>query len=287
MSSFMCEKCRVVISDSPNGYVTGCEHYPKETPAQWLERSRKEIAVADSKSQYKRMKAMGADVVAPIKGTDEAWENRELGNDERYVEVAGKVPFVAATPKPFQYVSPQDHIAALERELAEANSMEGRTCWVDGCENLAQRCDAHSFGEGAENAAKYALETMRLERELAATQARLTNCDEMLQREWREHQETKAENLEQARLLGISGSREAKLLAELVELSHCRQEAERAEMLEKTCARLMVEIQDVIREKEAYKNMIDEYIAGLFTNDLKRSSAATKRMTDSVMGEPK
>lgn len=31
MSSFACEKCGAIISDSPKGYVTGCEHYPKES----------------------------------------------------------------------------------------------------------------------------------------------------------------------------------------------------------------------------------------------------------------
>ena len=28
MSSFYCEHCHALISDSPSGYVTGCEHYP-------------------------------------------------------------------------------------------------------------------------------------------------------------------------------------------------------------------------------------------------------------------
>lgn len=30
MSNFICEKCGVEIIDSPNGYMTGCEHYPIE-----------------------------------------------------------------------------------------------------------------------------------------------------------------------------------------------------------------------------------------------------------------
>lgn len=30
MSSFYCEKCGKAILDSPNGYTTGCEHYPLE-----------------------------------------------------------------------------------------------------------------------------------------------------------------------------------------------------------------------------------------------------------------
>ena len=57
----------------------------------------------------------------------------------------------------------------------------------------------------------------------------------------RELVEANTELLEQARLLGISGSREAKLLAELVELDHCRQEAERAEMLAKEVEALKVD----------------------------------------------
>lgn len=30
MSSFLCEHCGEIISDTPNGYVTGCPHYPIE-----------------------------------------------------------------------------------------------------------------------------------------------------------------------------------------------------------------------------------------------------------------
>ncbi len=30
MSSFICPECNALISDSPLGYITGCEHYPIE-----------------------------------------------------------------------------------------------------------------------------------------------------------------------------------------------------------------------------------------------------------------
>jgi hypothetical protein len=30
MSHFLCEICNAAILDSPNGYVTGCPHYPIE-----------------------------------------------------------------------------------------------------------------------------------------------------------------------------------------------------------------------------------------------------------------
>lgn len=30
MSSFICEKCGAEILDTPNGYITECEHYPME-----------------------------------------------------------------------------------------------------------------------------------------------------------------------------------------------------------------------------------------------------------------
>lgn len=33
MSSFKCEICGTDIIDTPQGYVTGCEHYPLESPA--------------------------------------------------------------------------------------------------------------------------------------------------------------------------------------------------------------------------------------------------------------
>ena len=28
MSNFICKKCGTMIQDTPNGYVTECEHYP-------------------------------------------------------------------------------------------------------------------------------------------------------------------------------------------------------------------------------------------------------------------
>ena len=34
MSSFYCEKCGTAIIDSPNGYITGCEHYPTALQAE-------------------------------------------------------------------------------------------------------------------------------------------------------------------------------------------------------------------------------------------------------------
>ena len=34
MSSFYCVKCGTAIIDSPNGYITGCEHYPTALQAE-------------------------------------------------------------------------------------------------------------------------------------------------------------------------------------------------------------------------------------------------------------
>lgn len=39
----------------------------------------------------------------------------------------------------------EEQLAAAQAELKRANSMEGRTCWRDGCQNLAQLCDAHAI----------------------------------------------------------------------------------------------------------------------------------------------
>ena len=125
-----------------------------------------------------------------IKGTDEAWENRELGNDERY-----------AAP----YEDINSKAARLEYEiekLEESNAELGK--------DLAWQ---KQYAMRWEKAATVAMNELDAER---------------------------AEGEEQARLLGISGSREAKLLAELVELDHCRQEAERAEMLAKEVEALKV-----------------------------------------------
>lgn len=30
MSNFYCDKCGALVSDSPAGYLTGCEHYPSQ-----------------------------------------------------------------------------------------------------------------------------------------------------------------------------------------------------------------------------------------------------------------
>lgn len=34
MSTFACEHCGVIIQDTPNGYVTHCEHYPADSPSE-------------------------------------------------------------------------------------------------------------------------------------------------------------------------------------------------------------------------------------------------------------
>ena len=34
MSSFHCEKCGAVITDTSDGYITGCEHHPLITRAE-------------------------------------------------------------------------------------------------------------------------------------------------------------------------------------------------------------------------------------------------------------
>jgi hypothetical protein len=34
MSSFQCEKCGTACIDTDRGYITGCEHYPVDVPAQ-------------------------------------------------------------------------------------------------------------------------------------------------------------------------------------------------------------------------------------------------------------
>ena len=36
MSSFYCETCGATISDTSDGYITGCEHHPLITRAQRL-----------------------------------------------------------------------------------------------------------------------------------------------------------------------------------------------------------------------------------------------------------
>ena len=99
-----------------------------------------------------------------------------------------------------------------------------------------------------------------LERELA--EAKEANAELVKDNEWQKQYALRWEKAatvamnevqEQARLLGISGSREAKLLAELVELDHCRMEAERAEALAKEVAAL----------KDALALIYDRYEEGM------------------------
>jgi len=39
VSNFACEQCGAVISDSPTGYVTGCQHWPQERLENLTERA--------------------------------------------------------------------------------------------------------------------------------------------------------------------------------------------------------------------------------------------------------
>ena len=60
MSSFICEKCGAEILDSPQGYITGCAHYPRESRAKKSKNTNviDQIAnffkVADKKKQLRR-----------------------------------------------------------------------------------------------------------------------------------------------------------------------------------------------------------------------------------------
>lgn len=36
MSNFICEKCGAIIVDTPEGYITGCKHYPDFKPCMHL-----------------------------------------------------------------------------------------------------------------------------------------------------------------------------------------------------------------------------------------------------------
>lgn len=45
MSSFKCEKCGKEIIDSPQGYVTECEHYPLEMSKSIAKRIRAQMGV--------------------------------------------------------------------------------------------------------------------------------------------------------------------------------------------------------------------------------------------------
>ena len=55
MSSFNCEYCRKAILDTPDGYITGCEHYPikdygkKGSPREEKAKEKKEPSPAIAK----------------------------------------------------------------------------------------------------------------------------------------------------------------------------------------------------------------------------------------------
>lgn len=44
MSNFQCEKCGTICYDTPNGYITGCEHYPADLKHNETERILKSVA---------------------------------------------------------------------------------------------------------------------------------------------------------------------------------------------------------------------------------------------------
>lgn len=43
MSSFRCEICGKDILDTPAGYITECEHYPREYDKSWFRKSQTKI----------------------------------------------------------------------------------------------------------------------------------------------------------------------------------------------------------------------------------------------------
>ena len=125
MSSFQCEHCQAMIHDSPTGYTSGCEHYPKpDTPAVAPQGVSGHITAKLSNMKRKQ---------PSIQGTDEALDSRQLGNDERYVGTAyycKKCGYVAScnhpppTPNPACMMPDGGEGACaaylkLERELAE------------------------------------------------------------------------------------------------------------------------------------------------------------------------
>ncbi len=44
-SSFMCDKCGKVINDTPQGYITGCEHYPVEVSKSVAKRIKSQMGI--------------------------------------------------------------------------------------------------------------------------------------------------------------------------------------------------------------------------------------------------
>lgn len=44
MSNFKCEKCGKICYDTPNGYITGCEHYPADLKV--VDKPKKNIIIS-------------------------------------------------------------------------------------------------------------------------------------------------------------------------------------------------------------------------------------------------
>ena len=150
MSSFQCEHCQAMIHDSPTGYTSGCEHYPKpDTPAVAPQGVSGHITAKLSNMKRKQ---------PSIQGTDEALDSRQLGNDERYVEAAAPTPRTDA-----QYFDAPNEGKAilkwakeLERELAAAKA-----------ELLAwqKHTDSNTFREADERLNNLRVENERLRAE--------------------------------------------------------------------------------------------------------------------------
>ena len=62
MTSFYCEQCGVVCTDSPGGYTTGCEHYPPDVEATKLPApritAREAIELLNARNRWERYQSI-------------------------------------------------------------------------------------------------------------------------------------------------------------------------------------------------------------------------------------
>ena len=103
MSSFYCDKCGAIVSDTPGGYVTGCEHYPQESRAR---------AEANYKAGLQRIQKRDRTAASQAGPTLPDLSNQRVES----------APVPAAAPMQYSHEMAHLKIAALERELAAANA---------------------------------------------------------------------------------------------------------------------------------------------------------------------
>ena len=112
MSSFYCEKCNALCSDTRNGYVTGCEHHPPNAD------SRSEVVIAMQPVRLQRKRTKGFRLVSP-NGLPVVCVTRPSKWGNQFGREGSRA---AAVQKFKEFLSRNPHVVAeIQRELNGKN----------------------------------------------------------------------------------------------------------------------------------------------------------------------